>query len=60
MQGQTLDAHGEKLEILKSSDFATIVQGELDKEELADIRKLLEALETSAAGFFSPANPKDF
>lgn len=53
IEGQSLAAHAEKLQISSSSEFAVTVEGELDPEELADINKLLDAIETTAAAVFS-------
>jgi hypothetical protein len=59
MEGQALAAHAEKLQLSSTSKFAVTVEGELDQGELADINKLLDAIEPPLPGF-SPANPTDF
>lgn len=53
IQGQAVAAHAEKLQISTSSEFAVTLQGELDEAELADIGKLLDAIEAAAADVFS-------
>jgi len=53
IEGQALAAHAEKLQISSTSKFAVTVEGELDQEELADINKLLDAIETTVAGVFA-------
>lgn len=53
MQGQPVGAHAEKLQISTTTEAAATVQGALDEEELEDIKRLLGALETTAANFFS-------
>lgn len=51
--GQALAARNENLQVAGSDAFSLTVDGELDQEELADIHKLLNALETAAADAFS-------
>lgn len=58
IEGQALAAHAEKLQISSTSEFAVTVEGELDQEELADINKLLDAIETTVAGVFSGKSDK--
>jgi len=53
IQGQALAARAEMLQISKTSKFAVMVQGELDEDELADIKELLAAIEKTAADVFA-------
>jgi hypothetical protein len=53
VQGQTVSAHAEKLQISTSTAAAATVQGALDEEELDDIKRLLDVLETTAGDFLS-------
>ena len=51
--GQTVSGRTENLQIAGSGAFSLAVEGELDEQELADIHKLLHALETTAADVLS-------
>lgn len=53
IEGQALAAHAETFQISSSSELAVKVEGELDQEELADLNKVLEAIEATAAAVFS-------
>jgi hypothetical protein len=58
IEGQALAAHAEKLQISSTSELAVTVEGELDQQELADINKLLDVIETTVAGVFSGKSDK--
>ena len=58
LQGQAVVAHGEKFQISTNSEFTVAVQGELDQKELADIKKLFYAIQTTAADLFSGESDK--
>jgi hypothetical protein len=58
LQDQAVVAHGEKFQISSNSEFTVAVQGELDQEELADIKKLFDAIQTTAADVFSGQSDK--
>lgn len=55
LQGQTVAAQGEKLAIESRNALAISVRGELDDEELADIQKVLDAVE-AAGGDLAAGN----
>lgn len=56
--GQTVSGQSENLQIAGSGAFSLNVEGELDPEELADIHKLLQALETASADVFSASGAR--
>jgi hypothetical protein len=58
LQDQAVVAHGGKFQISTNSEFTVAVQGELDQEELADIKKLFDAIQTTAADVFSGQSDK--
>lgn len=53
IHGQTVAAHGEKLQLSTASGFAITVEGSLDEEELADINKLLDTIASISKDFLS-------
>lgn len=56
LQGQTVAAQGEEFQLATSSGFSIAVEGDLDQEELSDIKKLLNSLSAVSKDFFS-GNP---
>lgn len=57
LDGRTLAARGEKLQIAGTGAYTVTIEGELDQEELADINKLLDTIEAATSDVLS-GNPE--
>jgi hypothetical protein len=59
IQSQAVGAHGDKLQISMSTNVSATVQGALNNEELDDIKRLLDILETTATDFSSSGESQE-